>query len=41
MQGVLQEHIGCGEFIDDGKIALLTPEAGEPAADNGFVIALF
>src|ERR1700682_1648171 len=41
MQGILQEHIGCGEFIDDGEITLLTPEAGEPTADNGFVIALF
>jgi hypothetical protein len=41
MQRELQEHIGRGEFIDDGEIALLTPEAGEPAADNGFVIALF
>jgi hypothetical protein len=41
MQGILQEHIRCGELIDDGEIAFLAPEVGEPATDNGFVVALF
>jgi hypothetical protein len=35
VQGILQEHVGRGEFIDDAEIAGLAPELGEPPADNG------
>ena len=37
VQGVLKEHIRRGELVDDSEIARLTPELGEPAADDGLV----
>ncbi len=33
--------IGRGELVDDGELALLAPEVGEPTTHNGFVVALF
>ena len=41
VQGILQEHVGRGELIDDGEIAGLAPEFGEPPADNGLVVLCF
>src|SRR5215468_1983594 len=41
MQRILQEHVGRGEFVDDGEIAGFPPERGEPAADDGFVCCFF
>ena len=41
VQRILQEHVGRGELVDDVELAGLSPEIGEPTADNGFVIFLF
>src|SRR6266536_3117082 len=38
VQGILHEHVGRGELIDDAEIAGLAPELGEPSADNGLVV---
>jgi hypothetical protein len=40
MQRVFEQHVRCGDFVDDIEIAGLPPEFREPAADDGFV-ALF
>jgi hypothetical protein len=41
VQGILQEHVGRSELIDDPEIARLAPELGEPPADNGLVVFCF
>ena len=38
VQRVVQQHVGCGDFVDDAEIAGLAPEIGEPAADDGLVV---
>jgi hypothetical protein len=38
---VLQQHVRRGDIVDDGQIAALTPEFGEPAADDGLVVLFF
>jgi hypothetical protein len=38
MQGILEKHIWCGEFVDDLGSPRIPPETPEPAAYNGFVI---
>src|SRR5262249_29280922 len=37
MQRILQQHVRCCEFIDDGEVARLAPELIEPASDDGLV----
>ena len=34
---VLQEHVGCGQLVDDGGIVGSAPERGEPPSDDRFV----
>src|SRR5262249_25144432 len=41
VQGILLEHVGRGELIDDAEIASLAPKLGEPPADNGLVVLCF
>src|SRR5215470_11465123 len=41
VQGILQEHVGRGELIDDAEIAGLAPELGEPLTDNSLVVLCF
>src|SRR5450631_429382 len=41
VQRVLQKHVRSGKVIDNTKIASLSPEIGEPAAYNCFVILFF
>src|SRR5262245_53135932 len=38
MQRVFEQHVRRGNLVDDGKIDLLAPELGKPAADDGLVI---
>ena len=38
MQRILQQHVGCCEFVHDVQIAGLAPEIREPAADDGLVV---
>ena len=40
VQGVLQQHVGSGQLVDDGGVVLLAPEMREPAADDGLVVIL-
>src|SRR5439155_18636227 len=35
---VVQQHIGGSDLVDDAEVAGLSPEFGEPAADNGLVV---
>src|SRR5262249_33510113 len=37
MQRVFEQHVRRGNLVDDGKIDILAPELGKPAADNGLV----
>ncbi|KSV81726.1 hypothetical protein N183_14535 [Sinorhizobium sp. Sb3] len=41
VQGILQEHIGRRDLIDNSKIDVLAPEFGEPANDDGLVVFFF
>ena len=41
VQRVLQQHVRRGDVVDNGEIAGLTPEFGEPAADDGLVVLFF
>jgi hypothetical protein len=41
VQRILQEHIRGGKLVNDAEIASRTPEAGKPAAYDGFVVLLF
>jgi hypothetical protein len=41
VQRILQEHVRRGELIDDAEIAGLSPELGEPPANDGLVILCF
>jgi hypothetical protein len=40
VQGILQEHVGRRDLIDDRKIDVLAPEFGEPTHDDGLVVCL-
>src|SRR5882724_8654005 len=35
---ILQQHVGCGEFIDNSEVAGLAPKIREPPANDSFVI---
>src|SRR5712691_3153854 len=37
---ILQQHAGCGEFIDNSEVAGLAPKIREPPANNSLVIFL-
>jgi len=37
LHGVVQEHIGCGEFVNNSEIAGIAPKRREPSADKRFV----
>jgi hypothetical protein len=37
---ILQQHVGCGEFIDNSEVAGLAPEIREPPANDSLVIFL-
>ncbi len=41
MQGILQQHVGRRELIDNAQSAGLTPEVGKPTANDRLVVALF
>ena len=41
VQRILKKHIRGSDLIDDGEIAGGPPEAGEPSANDGFVIVFF
>jgi len=41
VQGILQEHVGRRELVDDAEIAGFAPELGEPPTDNGLVVLCF
>jgi hypothetical protein len=38
VERILQEHVGCSEFIDNSKVASLAPKIREPPANNNLVI---
>src|SRR6516162_1767436 len=38
MQRILEQHVGRGEFVDDVWVPGVTPEAVEPASDDGLVV---
>jgi len=38
VQRVLQQHVRCGDLVDDREIGVPAPELGEPAADDGLVV---
>ena len=40
VQGVLEADVGSGEFVDDAGFPRVTPELGEPAADDGLIVVL-
>jgi hypothetical protein len=37
----MQEHIRGRELVNDAEVASRTPEAGKPAANDGFVVLFF
>src|SRR3981189_2542656 len=37
---ILQQHVGCSEFIDNSEVAGLAPKIREPPANNSLVIFL-
>src|SRR6516165_272764 len=41
VQGILEDHIWRGEFVDNAEIAGLAPELGKPLADYGLVVFYF
>ncbi len=38
VERILQEHVGCSEFIDNSKVASPAPKIREPPANNSLVI---
>jgi hypothetical protein len=38
MQRVFEQHVRCGDLVDNPEIDALAPEFGKPAADNDLVI---
>jgi len=38
VQGILQEHVRCGDLIDHSEVAGLSPEICEPPANNRLVV---
>jgi hypothetical protein len=37
VERILQEHVGRGDLVDNGKITGLAPKFIEPTANNGLV----
>src|ERR1700741_3519425 len=38
VKGVLQQHAGSGQLVDDAPVTGLTPEISKPAANDCFVV---
>src|ERR1700735_3119109 len=41
VERILQQHVRCGDVVDDSEVALLAPKVGEPSADYVLVVFLF
>jgi hypothetical protein len=41
VQRILQEHVRCGELVNDAEVACGSPEASEPTTYDGFILLFY